>query len=87
MSRNFHAQALNATPTELGADRVLFSSDYPYESMREAADWFDNAPISENDPAEVRGLIDTCGCCHIVKLFVAIKSRGHLSLHLQVGVL
>ena len=48
-SGNFHTQALNATLAELGADRVLFSSDFPFESMREAADWFDNAAISEND--------------------------------------
>lgn len=52
-SGNFHTQALNATLTELGADRVLFSTDYPYESMREAADWFDNAPISENDRQKI----------------------------------
>jgi predicted TIM-barrel fold metal-dependent hydrolase len=37
-SGNFHTQILNATLAELGADRVLFSTDYPYESMRETAD-------------------------------------------------
>ena len=37
-SGNFHTQTLNVTLAELGADRVLFSTDYPYESMREAAD-------------------------------------------------
>jgi 2,3-dihydroxybenzoate decarboxylase len=34
---------------EVGADRVLYSVDYPYEDMGEAAEWFDNAPISEPD--------------------------------------
>ena len=52
-SGNFHAQTLEATLAELGADRVLFSTDYPYESMREAADWFDNAAISENDRVKI----------------------------------
>jgi 2,3-dihydroxybenzoate decarboxylase len=52
-SGNFHTPTLNATMDELGSDRVLFSADYPYESMREAADWFDNAAINENDRAKI----------------------------------
>jgi gamma-resorcylate decarboxylase len=52
-SGNFRTQALNATLSELGADRVLFSVDYPYESMYEAAAWFDNASISDNDRAKI----------------------------------
>ena len=46
-SGNFHTPALNNVLAEVGIEHVLFSSDYPYESMREAADWFDNAAISE----------------------------------------
>ncbi|HEX3784501.1 MAG TPA: amidohydrolase family protein [Pseudonocardiaceae bacterium] len=45
----FDTQALNAAMARVGVDRVLYSSDYPYESMREASDWFDNAVISDND--------------------------------------
>lgn len=52
-SGNFHTLALNNTLAELSADRVLFSIDYPYESMRVAADWFDNAPISEEDRRKI----------------------------------
>jgi 2,3-dihydroxybenzoate decarboxylase len=52
-SGNFHTPALNNALTELGTDHVLFSSDYPYESMREAADWFDNAAISEADRHQI----------------------------------
>jgi len=52
-SGNFHTQTLNATLAEMGADRVLYSSDYPYESMREASDWFDNAAISDNDRTKI----------------------------------
>lgn len=52
-SGNFRTQALVATMSELGADRVLFSSDYPYESMVEAATWFDSASISEVDRVKI----------------------------------
>ena len=52
-SGNFHTQTLNATLAELGADRVLFSTDYPFETMGEAADWFDRAAISENDRVKI----------------------------------
>ena len=49
----FRTQALNATLSELGEDRVLFSTDYPYESMQEASAWFDNAAISDNARAKI----------------------------------
>jgi gamma-resorcylate decarboxylase len=39
--------------SELSADRVLFSTDYPYESMREAATWFHHASISETDHVKI----------------------------------
>jgi 2,3-dihydroxybenzoate decarboxylase len=35
--------------SEISSDRILFSTDYPYESAEEAAEWFDNCPISEPD--------------------------------------
>jgi predicted TIM-barrel fold metal-dependent hydrolase len=46
-SGNFSTGALQATIAELGAERVLFAADYPYESMREAAAWFDAAPLED----------------------------------------
>jgi 2,3-dihydroxybenzoate decarboxylase len=46
-SGNFSTRALQATIAELGAERVLFAADYPYESMREAAEWFDAAPLDD----------------------------------------
>jgi 2,3-dihydroxybenzoate decarboxylase len=52
-SGNFHTQTLNATLAEMGVDRVLYSSDYPYESMQEASEWFDNAAISDNDRTRI----------------------------------
>jgi len=52
-SGNLHTPSLQATVSELSADHVLFSTDYPYESMREAATWFDRVPISESDRIKI----------------------------------
>jgi len=49
----FRTQALIDTIMEVGADRVLYSVDYPYEDMGEATEWFDNAPISEPDRLKI----------------------------------
>jgi 2,3-dihydroxybenzoate decarboxylase len=49
----FRSQTLLNTLLEVGADRVLFSVDYPYESMYELAPWFDECPISENDRLKI----------------------------------
>jgi len=45
----FRTQALIDTLLEIGADRLLFSVDYPYETVQEQTDWFDSLPISEED--------------------------------------
>jgi gamma-resorcylate decarboxylase len=37
----------------VGADRLMFAADYPFELTSEAADWFDNAPISEPDRLKI----------------------------------
>ena len=38
----------------LGSDQViLFSTDYPFEQVREAAEWFDHASISEGDRLKI----------------------------------
>lgn len=49
----FRTSTLLDTLLEVGADRVLFSVDYPYESMDEIAPWFDTTPISENDRIKI----------------------------------
>ena len=46
---NFRTQSLINAILEIGADRILFSTDYPFEEVGKAARWFDNAPISEAD--------------------------------------
>jgi 2,3-dihydroxybenzoate decarboxylase len=49
-SGNFCTQTLLNTILVVGADRVLFSVDHPFEKMSEAADWFDRVDaISETD--------------------------------------
>jgi 2,3-dihydroxybenzoate decarboxylase len=42
----FDDDALRFTIDKMGADRVLFSSDYPYEDMGAAAKWFDDTTLS-----------------------------------------
>jgi predicted TIM-barrel fold metal-dependent hydrolase len=38
---------------EVGADRILFSADWPFENIDHAADWFDAASISEADRIKI----------------------------------
>ena len=38
---------------ELGADRVLFSIDWPFENVSHAAEWFDVVPLSEGDRLKI----------------------------------
>ena len=49
----FRTQALLNTMSEVSSDRILFSTDYPYESAEEAAEWFDNCSISEPDRSKM----------------------------------
>jgi gamma-resorcylate decarboxylase len=48
-SGNFSTTALMATIRELGADRVMFSVDWPFEEIEFGATWFDQVDISENN--------------------------------------
>ncbi len=48
-SGNFRTQALMNAMLEIGADRIMFSTNWPFENIDHAADWFDVCPISEND--------------------------------------
>ena len=49
----FRTQALLNAMLEVGSDRIMFSVDYPYESMSELSQWFDNCSISENDRLKI----------------------------------
>jgi gamma-resorcylate decarboxylase len=48
-SGNFRTPTLVDAIAEVGADRVLFSVDYPFEETADAAAWFDTAAIPESD--------------------------------------
>jgi len=48
-SGHFSTPALLDCIAEIGADRVMYSVDYPFEDFSDAADWFDHAGISEMD--------------------------------------
>jgi 2,3-dihydroxybenzoate decarboxylase len=48
-SGHFSTPALVDTIAEIGADRVMYSVDYPFEDFGDAAQWFDKAEISEAD--------------------------------------
>lgn len=52
-SGNFRTQALLNSLLEIGADRLMFSVDYPYESTERACEWFDTCPISEVDRRKI----------------------------------
>ncbi len=52
-SGNFRTQTLIDAMLEIGADRILFSTDWPFENIDHAADWFDAVPISEIDRQKI----------------------------------
>ena len=52
-SGNFRTQTMIDAILEMGSDRILFSSDYPFEGVEEASIWFDNASISEPDRIKI----------------------------------
>ena len=52
-SGNFRTQTLVDAMMEIGADRILFSTDWPFENIDHAADWFDACSISEADRRKI----------------------------------
>jgi 2,3-dihydroxybenzoate decarboxylase len=52
-SGNFHTPSMLNVMTELGASRVMFSVDWPFEDVGEGAQWFDKANISEADRVKI----------------------------------
>jgi 2,3-dihydroxybenzoate decarboxylase len=53
VSGNFSTPALLATMTVVGADRIMFSTDWPFENVDHAADWFDAVQISPADRMKI----------------------------------
>jgi len=52
-SGNFRTQTLIDAILEVGSDRILFSTDWPFENVDHAALWFDACPISEADRLKI----------------------------------
>jgi len=52
-SGNFHTPALLNAISEIGVERVMFSTDWPFENIDHAAKWFDACPIAENDRVQI----------------------------------
>jgi gamma-resorcylate decarboxylase len=52
-SGNFRTQTLLAAMSEVGADRILFSVDYPFEDIAEGSAWLNGASISEADRTKI----------------------------------
>jgi 2,3-dihydroxybenzoate decarboxylase len=52
-SGNFRSQTLIDAILEIGADRIMFSTDWPFENIDHAVTWFSTAPISEADRVKI----------------------------------
>jgi gamma-resorcylate decarboxylase len=52
-SGNAHTASLIGILLELGAERILFAADYPFEQMADTSLWFDELPISESDRLKI----------------------------------
>jgi 2,3-dihydroxybenzoate decarboxylase len=52
-SGNYHTPSLIGILLELGADRVMFASDYPFERLADGADWIDSVTISYRDREKI----------------------------------
>ncbi|MGB7257029.1 MAG: amidohydrolase family protein [Pseudolabrys sp.] len=52
-SGNYSTSALVQAAAELGAERILFSVDWPFEDVGEAAEWIDGAKIGEADRQKI----------------------------------
>jgi len=61
-SGNFRTPTLVDAMMEVGADRVLFSTDWPFENVDHAARWFDEASIAPADRLKI-------GRSNAIKLF------------------
>ena len=52
-SGNFHTPSLAATIQQMGADRVMFAVDYPFERLQDGSAWLDGAAISDEDRLKI----------------------------------
>jgi gamma-resorcylate decarboxylase len=61
-SGNFSTPTLMNAIAEVGVERIMFSADYPFEDISDAAEWFARVPLGEADRRRI-------GRDNAVKLF------------------
>jgi predicted TIM-barrel fold metal-dependent hydrolase len=52
-SGNYHTPSLVGLLLEVGADRVLFAADHPFERIADDARWIDTVAIAEADRVKI----------------------------------
>lgn len=52
-SGQFTLPPLVCTMLQMGADRIMFATDYPFEEISDACVWFDGLQISESDKKKI----------------------------------
>ena len=61
-SGNFCDPSFRCALEVMGIDRLFFSADYPFETMEDAAGWFDKVPLSDAERLQI-------GRSNAIKLF------------------
>ena len=61
-SGNFRMAPLLTAMIEMGSDRIIFATDYPFEKTQLAADWFDTVEIGDSEREKI-------GRLNAIKLF------------------
>jgi gamma-resorcylate decarboxylase len=56
-SGHFSTPALMDAISEVGVGRVMFSVDYPFEDISDAADWFDSVPLGDHRPHQCAAVV------------------------------
>jgi 2,3-dihydroxybenzoate decarboxylase len=52
-SGSYHTMSLQDSMWEIGVDRIIFATDFPFEDMEEAVNWFDAASINRYDKEKI----------------------------------
>src|SRR5437016_411795 len=61
-SGNFCDPSFRCALEVMGVDRMMFSADYPFEKMQDAATWFDKTPLTDAQRLQI-------GRTNAIKLF------------------
>src|SRR3954447_8596630 len=53
ISGNYHTPSMSGVLDELGADRVMFAVDHPFEDVADGAEWFDALDLGDDDRRKI----------------------------------